>query len=231
MSPMLKLAFHAINGVGLGHLVRAIALAEEVRALVPGAELLVLTTGRAPDLVGLDLPTARVTVGADGAVTVDDRLRTSNHDVLAVGAVTGRRTDLAAARLAGANTVARLRLARWTPEPAVTSVPTQPAVAVVGLTEAVAVRRRPDAVVHELTGSNGLVRLVVPPDRSRLLGATVVTPGAADAAVAALLAMSAGLAPQRLADLAEPGTALATVAAALGRPGRRVGSEPSGPAD
>ena len=30
----MRVAFHAINGVGLGHLVRVTAVAEEVRALV-----------------------------------------------------------------------------------------------------------------------------------------------------------------------------------------------------
>ncbi|MFO0741490.1 MAG: glycosyltransferase [Labilithrix sp.] len=42
----MKVAFHAINGVGLGHLVRAVAIAEEIRALVPAAELLVLTNAK-----------------------------------------------------------------------------------------------------------------------------------------------------------------------------------------
>lgn len=44
--PHLRVAFHAINGVGLGHLVRAVAIAEEIRALVPDAELLVLTNAK-----------------------------------------------------------------------------------------------------------------------------------------------------------------------------------------
>ena len=42
----MRIAFHAINGVGLGHVVRVIALAEEVRALLPRAALLVLTNAR-----------------------------------------------------------------------------------------------------------------------------------------------------------------------------------------
>ncbi|MBS2020018.1 MAG: glycosyltransferase [Deltaproteobacteria bacterium] len=40
---MIRVAFHAINGVGLGHLVRAICLANEVRALGRDHEVLVLT--------------------------------------------------------------------------------------------------------------------------------------------------------------------------------------------
>lgn len=53
----MRVAFHAINGVGLGHLVRVTALAEEVRALVPGAEILVLTNAADTTLLrraGLD---------------------------------------------------------------------------------------------------------------------------------------------------------------------------------
>jgi radical SAM protein with 4Fe4S-binding SPASM domain len=53
----LRVAFHAINGVGLGHLVRAVSLAVEMRALVPGVQLLVLTNARDTTLLtnaGLD---------------------------------------------------------------------------------------------------------------------------------------------------------------------------------
>jgi len=40
----MRVAFHAINGVGLGHLVRALTLADEVRRLEPSAALLILTS-------------------------------------------------------------------------------------------------------------------------------------------------------------------------------------------
>ncbi len=39
----MRVAFHAINGVGLGHLARATCLLREVRDLLPGARLLVVT--------------------------------------------------------------------------------------------------------------------------------------------------------------------------------------------
>ncbi|HEU4533915.1 MAG TPA: hypothetical protein VFS00_07340, partial [Polyangiaceae bacterium] len=39
----MRVAFHAINGVGLGHLARAACLAREVRALCPSARALVIT--------------------------------------------------------------------------------------------------------------------------------------------------------------------------------------------
>jgi radical SAM protein with 4Fe4S-binding SPASM domain len=53
----LRVAFHAINGIGLGHLVRTVSLATELPALVPGVALLVLTNARDPSLLvraGLD---------------------------------------------------------------------------------------------------------------------------------------------------------------------------------
>ncbi|HEY4121926.1 MAG TPA: glycosyltransferase, partial [Byssovorax sp.] len=46
----LRVAFHAINGVGLGHLVRAVAVATEVRALVDDAQVLVLTNAHDPSI-------------------------------------------------------------------------------------------------------------------------------------------------------------------------------------
>jgi hypothetical protein len=42
----VRVAFHAINGVGLGHLVRATCIAREVRVVAPGAQVLVLTNAR-----------------------------------------------------------------------------------------------------------------------------------------------------------------------------------------
>jgi len=42
----VRIAFHAINGVGLGHLVRATTLATEMRSLMPGIQILVLTNAR-----------------------------------------------------------------------------------------------------------------------------------------------------------------------------------------
>ncbi len=47
----VRVAFHAINGVGLGHLVRLTAIAEEVRALHPDAVILVLTNAADPSML------------------------------------------------------------------------------------------------------------------------------------------------------------------------------------
>ena len=53
----MRIAFHAINGVGWGHVVRVTALAHELRELAPGARLLVLTNAADPAILeeaGLD---------------------------------------------------------------------------------------------------------------------------------------------------------------------------------
>lgn len=47
----LRVAFHAINGVGLGHLVRAMCIAKEVLAVAPGSQVLVLTNARDPAML------------------------------------------------------------------------------------------------------------------------------------------------------------------------------------
>ncbi len=47
----MRVAFHAINGVGLGHVTRVTAIAEEVRALVPDAGILVLTNAADPSML------------------------------------------------------------------------------------------------------------------------------------------------------------------------------------
>jgi glycosyltransferase involved in cell wall biosynthesis/MoaA/NifB/PqqE/SkfB family radical SAM enzyme/predicted glycosyltransferase len=45
-SPSIRIALHAINGVGLGHLVRLATIAVEMRKVDPGAQVLVLTNAR-----------------------------------------------------------------------------------------------------------------------------------------------------------------------------------------
>jgi radical SAM protein with 4Fe4S-binding SPASM domain len=47
----VRVAFHAINGVGLGHVVRTLCLAAEMPALVPGIQLLVVTNARDTSLL------------------------------------------------------------------------------------------------------------------------------------------------------------------------------------
>lgn len=85
----MKVAFHAINGVGLGHVVRVVSLAEEMRALVPDVQLLVLTNARDTSLLAgaqldhVQLPPRLVEPHAD-----PDRVRTALPEPIEEAALT-----------------------------------------------------------------------------------------------------------------------------------------------
>lgn len=46
-----RLLFYAVNGLGLGHVTRLIAIARELRKLLPGAEIVFLTSSEAEDVL------------------------------------------------------------------------------------------------------------------------------------------------------------------------------------
>jgi pyruvate/2-oxoglutarate dehydrogenase complex dihydrolipoamide dehydrogenase (E3) component len=132
---------------GVRATVKAAGDAEET---VIDASHLVVVGGRTPDVEGLDLATAGVVVNAEG-ITVDRRLRTSNHRIYAIGdAVAGpalaNRAEYQAERVLSAM-LYRLPI-RHDPTvvPAVTF--TDPALATVGLSEA------------EATAQHGKVRIL-----------------------------------------------------------------------
>ncbi len=186
------------------------------------AERLLLAAGWRPATAGLQLQLAGATVSRSGAVIVDDRLG-AGSDLLAAGSVTGsapqRDASAAMGRVAGANAARRRAREHWrgTGVPAVTR--TDPELARVGLRglEAVSV---PGAVVGEvrLAGldraaasgrGEGLARVVIsaasggplrPREPQRLLGATVVAPGAGDLIGGLAMAVRAGLALPTVLD-------------------------------
>lgn len=86
----MKVAFHTINGVGLGHVVRAVCLASSMRALVPDVQILVLTNARDTSLVadaGLDF--VQLPPRLTGEPHADpDRARTSLPEPLEEAALT-----------------------------------------------------------------------------------------------------------------------------------------------
>ncbi len=85
----IRVAFHAINGIGLGHLVRSLCLAAELPSLVPGVQILVVTNARDTTLLaraGLDfvqLPPRLAEPHAD-----PDRVRTALPEPLEEAALT-----------------------------------------------------------------------------------------------------------------------------------------------
>ncbi len=157
-------------------------------------DTLLVTTGRAANTSGLDLPRAGVKLTDRGYVRVDGRLRTSNRRIYAAGDVTGISafTHLAGVQAAAAVTDALLGVRRRIDYRAVPWVTfTDPELARVGLTEAEAKERygsrsRAWSLPHERVdravadhATEGFTRLVTDP-RGRIVGASVLAPRAGE---------------------------------------------------
>ncbi len=161
---------------------------------VTGSHVLVVT-GRRPRSYQLGLETVGVATDQRGAITVDDRLRTSAPGILAAGDVTGVApfTHVAAyqARLAVPQALFGLgRRADYRAVPRV--VFTDPEVAAVGCSEREAQARWGRLAVTVRVATDGLDRVVVSgrdiggdvvlvgDPRGRLVGATVIGPSAGE---------------------------------------------------
>ena len=169
-------------------------------------DAILVAAGRAPNVEDLGLEAAGVKAGERGVV-VDDRLRTSNRRVYAIGDVSSRyqfthvadfhaRLVIANALFFGRGRASRLVIP-WTTY-------TSPEVAHVGLTPAEADRRGvpidtvtvPLAHVDRavLAGeTEGFLRVHLRRGSDRLAGVTVVAPDAGDLIAEATLAMTNGL--------------------------------------
>lgn len=203
---------------------------------ITGDRLLV-ATGRMTDPAGLGLDT----VGLDGStrfIDVDDRMRAADG-LWAMGDITGRAMFTHVAVYQG-TIIADDLLGRDPMTPDYEAVPrvtfTDPEVAAVGLTEALARERGIDvAVTHKQvpatfrgwihkTGSEGIVKLVVDRERKVLVGATVVGPHAGEVLGLASLAVHEQTPIDRLRNMiyAFP-TFHGAIGEALGAHGRGVG--------
>jgi len=167
---------------------------------------------RLPSTAGLGLESTRARPGERGALVVDDRCRTSDPSILAVGDVTGepmlahramRQGKVAAEVIAG-----RPSAFDNVAVPAV--VFTDPEVAWCGLTETEARRTGRDVKIARvawaasgraatLGRAEGLTRLVLDPGTGRVLGAGIVGPGASELIAAATLAVEAALTAEDVA--------------------------------
>jgi len=168
--------------------------------------------GRRARSDGLGLQRTKVRVDDRGVIVVDDRCRTSDPHVLAVGDVTGdpmlahramRQGKVAAEVVAG-----RPSAFDNVAVPAV--VFTDPEVAWCGLTEADAEREGRRVKVAKLQWaasgraltigrSDGLTKLVVDAETRRVLGAGIVGPGAAELIAEAALAVETAMSAEDLA--------------------------------
>ena len=185
---------------------------ETAHGTLHGSHLLV-ATGRTPNTSRLSLERAGVATDQDGAIVVDDHLRTSVPHVYAVGDCTTLPRFVYVAAAAGTRAAismtggdARLDLATM---PAV--VFTDPQVAWVGLTEGeasargIAVESRtlqltdvPRALVNFDT--RGFVKLVAETGGGRLLGAQVLAAQAGEVIQTAAMALRAQLTVRELGE-------------------------------
>jgi dihydrolipoyl dehydrogenase len=171
-----------------------------------------VAVGRRARSEELGLETTKVRVGERGAVQVDERGRTADTHVYAVGDVTGE--PMLAHRAMRQGKVAAEAIAGLPSAFDNVAVPavvfTDPEVAWCGLTETEAERAGRAVKIGRfawaasgraitLGRSDGLTKLVVDPDSGRLLGAGLVGPGAGELIAEAALAVEAGLRAEDLA--------------------------------
>lgn len=183
-----------------------------------GANQVLITTGRTPNIEGLGLTERGIAVSPKGGIVVDDRMRTTEAGIYAAGDVTGRDQFVYMAAY-GAKLAARNALngdsLRYDNSAMPAIVFTDPQVASVGLTEAAAraagyaVRVSTiglDQVPRALAArdTRGLIKLVADAGNGRLLGAHVLAPEGADSIQTATLAIKQGLTVDGLADTIFP---------------------------
>ena len=175
-------------------------------------ERVLVTVGRVPNSQGLGLENTRVKVGGRGFVEVDDRQRTADEHILAIGDVAGepmlahkasRQAKVGVEVLAGEPAV-------FDPRAIPAVVFTDPEVAWAGLTEAQAAQRGisvqvakfPWAASGRATAmgrNDGLTKIIVAPDSRRVLGVGIVGVGAGEMIAEVVLAIEMGAAAQDLA--------------------------------
>lgn len=198
------IAYERIERTAAG--VRLIVTRDGARVEIE-AEAVLVATGRRPNTDGLDLEAGGIATDRRGAVTIDDRMRTSRAGVYAAGDVTGRDqfVYMAAygARLAARNALNGDSL-RYDNSAMPAVVFTDPNVATAGLTEAAARRAGIDVKTSVIGLDNvpralaardtrGLIKLVADATTRKLVGAHILAPEGADSIQTAALAIKAGM--------------------------------------
>lgn len=184
----------------------ALAIRHDTRDLTLEAERVLVATGRTPNADELGLEELGIARGVDGAILVDDRMRTSRAGVYAAGDVTGR-DDFVYMAAYGARIAAKNALngdsLRYDNAAMPAVVFTDPQVGSVGLTEAEARAAGHDVQTSVLSLDNvpralaardtrGLIKLVADRRTRKLLGAHLVAPEGADSIQTAALAIRCG---------------------------------------
>lgn len=180
-------------------------------------DVALVAVGRRVDTADLGLERAGIEVTEKGPIRVDDRRRTTNERVLAIGDVTGEpmlahkatREGRVAAEVAAGHPYA------YDPAAVPAVVYTDPEVAWCGLTETeareagrdVAVARFPWAASGRaitMGRDDGLTKLVLDPDTERVLGVGLCGPGAGELIAEGALAIEMGAVARDLALTVHP---------------------------
>ncbi len=177
------------------------------------ADKLLIATGRSPNTRSLNLEAAGVTMTPQGAVVVDDGLRTSAPDIYAAGDCTDQPQFVYVAAAGGTRAAVNMTGGKaaldLTAMPAV--VFTDPQVATVGLSEAEAHLKGIENDSRTLALDNvpralakfdtrGFIKLVIEEGTRRLIGVQAVAPEAGELIQAAVLAIRARMTVEELAD-------------------------------
>jgi mercuric reductase len=174
---------------------------------------LLVATGRTPNTRDLDLQHAGVAVDREGAIIIDEHMRTSALHIYAAGDCTNQPQHVYVAAAAG--TRAAINMLGGDAALDLTTMPavvfTDPQVATVGLTEATANARSLTAESRTLTLDNvpralanfettGFIKLVAQQGTGRLLGAQILSAEAAEMIQSAALAIHHRMSVRELAD-------------------------------
>ncbi len=177
------------------------------------ADALLVASGRPPNTTDLNLSAAGVETTKDGAIVVDDHMRTSASNIYAAGDCTTQPQFVYVAAAAG--TRAAINMTGGDAALDLSSMPavifTDPQVATVGLSESDAKQAGYNADSRTLELENvpralanfethGFVKLVTDADTGRLIGAQLLAPEAGEMIQAAALAIRNNMTVQELAD-------------------------------
>ncbi|MCS6851818.1 MAG: dihydrolipoyl dehydrogenase, partial [Gemmataceae bacterium] len=200
-----------------GAQVRVTLEGAEVSEQTPTYDRVLVAVGRRPNTEGLGLERTRVQLDARGFVCVDERRRTTEEHIYAIGDVAGEpmlahkatfEAKVAVRAIAGEAAVFDAQAI-----PAV--VFTDPEIAWCGLTETEAKRQQREVRVSRfpwaasgraltLGRPEGLTKLIVDPDTERLLGVGIVGPGAGEMIAEGVLAIEMGATATDLALTIHP---------------------------
>jgi dihydrolipoamide dehydrogenase len=176
-----------------------------------------VAVGRRPNSDGLGLEHTSVVVNAKGFVDVDDRQRTADPHILAIGDVCGE--PMLAHRASHQGKVAVESLhgepAIFAPRAIPAVVFTDPEIAWAGLTEqeaaaagrAVEISRYPWAAsgrAHALGRTDGLTKILVDPETDTVLGVGIAGPGAGELIAEGALAIEMGCSARDLVETIHP---------------------------